>query len=713
MTFFPAGAVFCALLVASAPIAQPTTAEEAGAALAAGRLDEAAARASTCAPDPSCALVRGRALFGLGMLAEAAQTLQAGRSGQAAVYAAKLQGEALVLSGDGRAALEPLRFAIERDAEGPAGVRAAALLADALLETGEFVQAAEQARIAAELSSQTGDVRTGLDLIRAEALSGRVDRGEAALAREAATRWRVFWLEHPEHPAAESARAEEQRLSAIAGEPLPEPTGRELLTRAHRLLGAGKPGAAVAQADAAAKLLQGADAAEAQLAYARALAADGRRTEAGPALAISWRQGAPRVAAPAGIMLARDRMRRGNDAEAVRILDELVRRFPNSGEADEAPYIAARLQLDEGKEADGRKRLARIAPQRASAHGSDARWTLAWLSYRRGRRDAAERFAAFTATADSDALRAQGLYWQARVLPARAAGPLLRRVVEIDPLGYYGLLARQRLGQVDRDPPRFPPAARSATPDPLPPRLGLAAELFRLGLLAEAGVEADRFVRQNPAQAALALPVYERAQRYDRSLALAQSLLGWKTPRPDAAPELLEGAYPAAYADQVAASSARAGVDPYLLLAVARRESLFRPDTRSAAGAVGLMQLLPATARRAAIVLGRPPPTDADMADPRTAIDLGAWYLSELLGRFGDAAPAAAAYNAGPRVAAPWTSRAAGQPLDRWVEEIPYRETRTYVKVVLGAWSAYRLLAGGSAPALADAVPSPQPGAAF
>ncbi|HKB77097.1 MAG TPA: transglycosylase SLT domain-containing protein, partial [Myxococcales bacterium] len=103
----------------------------------------------------------------------------------------------------------------------------------------------------------------------------------------------------------------------------------------------------------------------------------------------------------------------------------------------------------------------------------------------------------------------------------------------------------------------------------------------------------------------------------------------------------------------------------------------------------------------------------ADMAEPRTAIDLGAWYLSELLGRFGDPAIAAAAYNAGPRVAAPWATRGAGQPLDRWVEEIPYRETRTYVKVVLGAWSAYRILAGGSAPALSDAVPTPKPGAAF
>ena len=101
------------------------------------------------------------------------------------------------------------------------------------------------------------------------------------------------------------------------------------------------------------------------------------------------------------------------------------------------------------------------------------------------------------------------------------------------------------------------------------------------------------------------------------------------------------------------------------------------------------------------------------MAEPETAIDLGAWYLSELLGRFGDAAIAAAAYNAGPRVALPWAVRSAGQPLDRWVEEIPYRETRSYVKVVLGAWSAYRILAGGSAPALSDTIPIPKPGAAF
>ena len=117
----------------------------------------------------------------------------------------------------------------------------------------------------------------------------------------------------------------------------------------------------------------------------------------------------------------------------------------------------------------------------------------------------------------------------------------------------------------------------------------------------------------------LALAVYQRAERYDRAATLAESLLGYRA-RPNSPRELLAAAYPIAYPEQVASSSSRAGLDPYFLLAIMRRESLFRPDTRSAAGAVGLLQLLPATARRASIVLGRSIPADADMANPAVAI---------------------------------------------------------------------------------------------
>ena len=74
---------------------------------------------------------------------------------------------------------------------------------------------------------------------------------------------------------------------------------------------------------------------------------------------------------------------------------------------------------------------------------------------------------------------------------------------------------------------------------------------------------------------------------------------------------------------------------------------------------------------------------------------------------------ALAAYNAGPRAATPWASGGAGHGIDTWVEDIPYRETRRYVKNVMGAWSAYRILAGGAPPRLSDAVPAPRSGVSF
>jgi soluble lytic murein transglycosylase len=242
----------------------------------------------------------------------------------------------------------------------------------------------------------------------------------------------------------------------------------------------------------------------------------------------------------------------------------------------------------------------------------------------------------------------------------------------------------------------------------------LGAELASLGLCAEATAELERFARparRHPQALLRALPLFSRCRRFDRALTLAQGAL-------DAAhegdrPALLAFLYPAAYPQEVERSARRTRLDPYLLLAVARRESVFRPDARSAAGAVGLVQVLPATAARIAAVLGRPPPEPEALADPQTALDLGAWYLADLLGAFGDPAVAAAAYNAGPRAVRRWVNQGRGRPLDEWVEDIPFRETRYYVRYVIGGWSAYRILAGGGAPRLAKTVPGPKAGVEF
>ena len=673
---------------------------QAGALLTAGRPADAEAMASGCAA-PECRLVVARALFAQGRLNEAALAAgSAGEAGPLTAYGQVLRGEALLLSGSPAEAVEPLRVAATSD--GPPSLRASALLADALLATSNFAAARQMAQRAAALPGQPIDVQAAMAWVLAQAL-----RGEPESEQEAAQALRNFWLQHPEHPAAETARAMQREL----GVALPEPSGRELLLRASRLLAAGQPAAAVAQAEVAAGMLSGEDRAEALLVHARALAADGRRGEAAASLEEAWAQGNVHVQAIAGMLLARDRARRGREAEAIDLADAVAKGFPTSPEAEESVLFAARLLTDGGKRKQARARLARLAAKRAGPNASLARWTLAWMSYQDHLRDAPERFAEFAASASGDEERAQGLYWQARCGKARAAKTLYRRAAELDPLGWYGLLARERLGEVSEDPAPFPPA-RTVPPDGLPAPLTVAAELATLGFLAEASAEADWFVQHHAGDAGVAaLPIYERAGRADRAVLLAIALLGDRGPR--APRSVLEGAYPAAFPAQVARAAGRTGIDPYLVLAVMRRESLFKPDVRSAAGAVGLLQLLPATARRAAVVLGRPPLRDEQLVDPGTAIDLGGWYLSELIGRFGDPVVALAAYNAGPRAAAPWAARAAGRQLDEWVENIPYRETRRYVKAVVGAWSAYRILAGGSAPRLAETVPAPKSGANF
>ena len=123
---------------------------------------------------------------------------------------------------------------------------------------------------------------------------------------------------------------------------------------------------------------------------------------------------------------------------------------------------------------------------------------------------------------------------------------------------------------------------------------------------------------------------------------------------------------------------------PELIYSVMRQESLYRTDAISSAGARGLLQMVPDTARRTARAFKRPRPTPDDLFDPNVGVVLGSAHLRELVDRFGgQTIVALAAYNAGPNAAARWIPQ---QPVeaDVWIENIPYNETRTYVQRI--AW---------------------------
>ena len=135
----------------------------------------------------------------------------------------------------------------------------------------------------------------------------------------------------------------------------------------------------------------------------------------------------------------------------------------------------------------------------------------------------------------------------------------------------------------------------------------------------------------------------------------------------------LRARYPLEYEHIVSAHARKYGLDPALLAAVIYAESRFDADVESSAGAVGLMQLLPQTAKGIALRTGGARFMVSDLSDPEINVRYGSWYLRHLLDKYGSEALALAAYNAGQA------------NVDRWQAEggeIGFPETRAYVERV-------------------------------
>jgi soluble lytic murein transglycosylase-like protein len=151
------------------------------------------------------------------------------------------------------------------------------------------------------------------------------------------------------------------------------------------------------------------------------------------------------------------------------------------------------------------------------------------------------------------------------------------------------------------------------------------------------------------------------------------------------------GSHPQAYGDIVGAACGRLGVDPHLVWSIMRAESRYFDQALSPVGARGLLQLMPYTAAKISNRTGDWDFTPQDLYDPYVNIFLGAWYIRELLTYFnGEGVLAVAAYNAGPQVVTVWRHRWDGFTVDEFMESIPYKETRNYVKEVFHNLAIYK-----------------------
>ena len=165
--------------------------------------------------------------------------------------------------------------------------------------------------------------------------------------------------------------------------------------------------------------------------------------------------------------------------------------------------------------------------------------------------------------------------------------------------------------------------------------------------------------------------------------------------------------FPLLYKNDVTDNAQRNGIDPGWVYGVIRQESAFITDAQSGVGALGLMQLMPATARRVGRELGINIKSRASMVDTTNNIKIGTRYLRSLIKRYnGNQALASAAYNAGERRADRWRPQHGMLDADIWVETIPFNETRNFVKNVLAYATVYNNRLGGDTVRISTRMPT-------
>jgi peptidoglycan lytic transglycosylase len=512
-------------------------------------------------------------------------------------------------------------------------------------------------------------------------------------------------------PTTAYAEAAGDRLTVLmaGGTPLPPISMSERIDRAERLLKGGVPKTASDEAEAIASESRDAGiAVRALRVVADAAARLNRYDAAARALDMAANRAPADQRSRLRLDQARMLIRAGQDKRALPIL-ALISTTGAESEVAEALALHARALDESGRDAEAAGLYRQIAsrfPNRDVAGA--AMWRLGWLAWLRGDvGTAGEQWARLADAPGGRAFRGAALYWRGRTVEQirdrAAAEPIYAKVVAEAPRSYYGMLAARRVTRAPETARRTPSTALPAKPEDAvaaDPGFARVDLLRRIGLVEYAWEELEDVVQASVGDHARlygASAAYVRDERYHLALRIVRRHFGTLAVSGD--PTLprafWEIIYPLGWRSDVAEAARRAGLDPYLVAAVVREESSYYPRAVSRAGARGLMQLMPATARPMADLRGLAFEGGSLLDDPRANLDIGAAFLAGLLKEFGDPHLALAAYNAGPKRARDWWKTRRTNDMEAWVEQIPYDETRHYVKRVTLSWEEYRRIYAG------------------
>jgi soluble lytic murein transglycosylase len=323
---------------------------------------------------------------------------------------------------------------------------------------------------------------------------------------------------------------------------------------------------------------------------------------------------------------------------------------------------------------------------------ADAEWLAGWIALRQLREPALafKHFANMTNAVRYPISRARGAYWEARALNAmgktKEASADYAAAARYDTT-YYGQLAALRLDPTSRPtlPPALHPTADQRDAFNAREMVRVVRALGQLGEedLKEVFIKRLGVLARTPEDAELVADLAIEQTRPDLAVRLARQT--WHSEMP-----LTAHGYP------VRPLPSAISAEGALVLAVIRQESAFDIRAVSSAGALGLMQLMPATAKKTANGLGISYATNRLTEDPDYNVRVGSAYLAKLLDDFGgNYVLALAAYNAGPSRVHQWMHdngdpRSPQVDMIDWIEMIPFDETRNYVQRVLEALQIYR-----------------------
>jgi soluble lytic murein transglycosylase len=585
---------------------------------------------------------------------------------------------------------------------------------------------------AAEANGRLGDLRRAADLYvqyRQDYPAG-THHGEVSIRlglvhrdmgnpAAALREWRDLWIEYPEDAAAAQVPELEKTLAPLFTAPPVAP--EDLYRRAQRLFHLNR----YREALRAFELAQAAGPDQPlsldtlyQIGIAQYQARENAAAVETFGKILAAAPGGP-LAANSLLLQARVHLRVGADESFRATAETLSERFPTSKQSDEVRYLRGHFYRNRGRIAEAMQAFQQISERgKPSEYADDAGWYMGWLQYGSGEYDrAAQTWTRLLSVFPTSALVADTLYWQARAFEhagrftqARARYERLRASY---PQTYYGYLARGRLE--GRSPwsweakhlnGSLPTVGSTALiPDTLPtdevnPHAARGRELWAMRLFASAGEELEAI----PAQGTNALlwqwraaQAFHWAGEHHRAMRVLRrhGRTSFAHTAGLSAADLQEMSYPLG-ALQRLESSTFSGLDPLFVGALIMAESDWNPRAFSRVGARGLMQLMPDTGRRLAESLGVTVASDDQLFDPALNLRLGVAYLGELSRRFEGRLPLVlASYNAGEDEVSKWWAGRAGDDIEEFIANIPFRETRRYVQRVYVYYAEYQRIYRG------------------